>query len=98
YDPERAKSILRERGWVPGPGGALQHSSDGRRFRTSIIATAGRIGEQEVPAFADYWRRIGLDVDELVIPAAFVRNAEYRATFPGWEASSSSGGDGILDR
>lgn len=97
YDPERAKALLREAGWTPGADGILRHDSDGRRFRNSITATAGRI-EQEIPAFADYWRRIGMEVEERVVPPAFVRNREYRAQYPGWEASSAGGGDGILRR
>jgi peptide/nickel transport system substrate-binding protein len=97
YDPERAQALLREAGWAPGPDGILRNAADGHRFRNSITATAGRI-EQEIPAFADYWKRIGMEVEERVVPAAFVRNREYRAQYPGWEASSSGGGDGILRR
>jgi peptide/nickel transport system substrate-binding protein len=97
YDPDRARALLREAGWTPGGDGFLHHASDDRRFRNSITATAGRI-EQEIPAFADYWRRIGIDVEERVVPPAFVRDRAYRAQYPGWEASSNAGGDGILRR
>ncbi|MPZ12822.1 MAG: hypothetical protein GEU73_00070 [Chloroflexi bacterium] len=97
YDPERAKAILRDAGWTLGSDGMLRHESDGRPFRTSISGTAGRI-EREVSAYADYWRRIGLDAEPRAIPAAQVRNAEYRALFPSWEASASGGGDAILSR
>jgi peptide/nickel transport system substrate-binding protein len=97
YDPDRARALLREADWSPGGDGWLHHASDDRRFRNSITATAGRI-EQETPAFADYWRRIGIDVEERVVPPAFVRDRAYRAQYPGGEASSSGGGDGILRR
>lgn len=97
YDPDRARALLAEAGWTPGPDGFVRHASDGRRFRNSITATAGRI-EQEIPAFADYWRRIGVDTEERVVPPAFVRDRPYRAQYPGWEASSAAGGDGILRR
>lgn len=97
YDPDRAKALLREAGWTPGADGQLFHASDGRRFRNSVTSTVGRI-EQEMPAFADYWKRLGMEVEERVVGAAFVRNREYRAQYPGWEASSAGGGDGILRR
>lgn len=97
YDTDRARALLRDAGWTPGADGILRHASDGRRFRSSITATAGRT-ETGLSAFADYWKRIGLEVDERTVPAAFVRNREYRAQYPGWEASSSAGGDGILRR
>jgi len=48
--------------------------------------------------YADSWRRIGLDVDEITIPASLVRNLEHRANFPGWEPSSSGAGDSLLGR
>ncbi len=97
YSPDRARALLAEAGWTAGPDGMLRHASDGRRFRNSITATAGRI-EQESPAFADYWRRIGMEVEERVVPAAFVRDRTYRAQYPGWEASSAGAGDGIIRR
>lgn len=97
YDPERAKAILREVGWAPGSDGILRHQSDGRQFRTAISGTFGRI-ERECAAIADYWRRIGIDVEQITITAAQVRNAEYRALYPGWEASAAGGGDEILGR
>lgn len=97
YNPDRARALLSEAGWTAGPEGFLHHVSDGRRFRNSITATAGRI-EQEIPAFADSWRRIGVDTEERVVPAAFVRDRAYRAQYPGWEGSSAAGGDGILRR
>lgn len=97
YDPDRAKALLREVGWTPGPDGSLRHDSDGRRYRTALSGTIGRI-EREVNGFSDYWRRIGIEVEQLTIPAAQVRNAEYRANYPGWEASAAGGGDEILGR
>ncbi|MBM2812327.1 MAG: hypothetical protein HW416_3086 [Chloroflexi bacterium] len=97
YDPDRAKAELRSLGWAPGPDGVLRNDSDGRRFHTIVTATPGRI-EREISAFADAWRRIGLAAEEQVVPAAFVRNGEYRANYPSWEASAAGGGDGILGR
>lgn len=97
YDPDRARAILREGGWVPASDGVLRNSVDGRRFRSSIWNTPGG-RSWETPVYADYWRRIGLDVEEFTIPAARSRDSEFRASYPGWEASSSGQGDGILGR
>lgn len=97
YDPNRARALLQEAGWSSGPDGALQHVSDGRKFRAAIWVTIGA-REWEVPVYADYWRRIGLEVEEYSIPSAQVRNLEFRAHFPGWEATSAGAGDAILNR
>jgi hypothetical protein len=47
---------------------------------------------------ADYWRRIGIDVEEHTVPASQVRNLEYRALFPSWESSASGSADSIFGR
>jgi peptide/nickel transport system substrate-binding protein len=94
FDPRLAQEGLREAGWIPGPDGALRHQADGRRYHTVISGAP-----LEVAATADYWRRIGLEVEEFTVPAAQVRNPEFRASFPSWELSSAGGGgDGILVR
>jgi hypothetical protein len=45
--------------------------------------------------YADFWRRIGLEVEELTIPGALESNPEYRSTYPGWEGSSGGYGDAL---
>ncbi len=97
FDPDRARSMLRDLGWIASPDGLLRHSSDGRHFRTAISITVGS-RQWEVPVYADYWRRIGLEVEEVIIPSSQVRSPEIRAYYPGWEASSSGGGDSVLGR
>lgn len=96
YDQDRARAILRDAGWTPGADGILRHSSDGRRFHNAIWTTPGR--DREVAAFASYWRQIGLEVDEFNVPAAQVRNLEYRALYPSWESSAQGSSDSILGR
>src|SRR5439155_9823937 len=86
YDPNRATSLLRELGWAPGPDAVLRNSADGRRFRNAMLATPGGNPEREVNAFADYWRRIGLEVESATTPAAQAANLEFRASFPGWSS------------
>lgn len=96
YDPERSKAILRDQGWAPGSDGILRHASDGRRYQTAIWGTPGR--GNEVAAFADYWRRVGIDVEEFEIPGARVRDNAYRATLPGWESSAAGSADRLFNR
>lgn len=97
YDPGRSRALLQEAGWTPGAEGLVRHSSDGRRFRNTISTSAtGRLWE--VAAYADAWRRIGLEVEEQHVAAAQARNLEYRANYPSWEATSSGQGDSILGR
>ncbi|HZT07570.1 MAG TPA: ABC transporter substrate-binding protein [Chloroflexota bacterium] len=86
FDPDRAKTLLAEAGWTPGPDGLLRNA-DGRRFQTSIWSTPG--SDKEIAAIADYWRRVGLEVEETIVPAAFTRDNQYRASYPGWETTAN---------
>ncbi len=96
YDPDRSKALLTETGWTAGPDGIMRNSVDGRRFHNAMWTTPGR--DREIAAFSSYWRRIGLEVDEFVVPAAQVRNLEYRAQYPNWESTAQGAGDAILGR
>jgi ABC-type transport system substrate-binding protein len=97
FDPARSRAILQDLGWSPGSDGMLRHSSDGRVFRNTISTVAtGRLWE--VATYADAWRRIGIEVEELQVPAAQARSLEDRASYPSWEATSSGQGDSILGR
>ncbi|HZT07019.1 MAG TPA: ABC transporter substrate-binding protein, partial [Chloroflexota bacterium] len=96
YDPARARASLQTAGWTQGADGAFRHTSDGRPFRAAVWTTPGF--ERDVAAVADGWRRFGLQVDELVVPAAQVRNNEFRASYPGWDLSAQGSGDAILGR
>lgn len=91
YDADRAKAMLRDLGWTAGPDGNLRHSSDGRKFRNAIWTTVGA-RHWEMAVYADFWRRIGLEVEEYAIPSVQVRNLEFRAHYPSWEATSAAAG------
>jgi peptide/nickel transport system substrate-binding protein len=96
YDPERAKALLQSLGWAPGPDGVLRNGADGRPFRTSLRGIlAGQ--EQQVSILSDYWRRVGFQVEEDVVPAALSRDNEYLAKFGGWEFTGNRA-DAMLNR
>ncbi len=95
FNPDQARALLRDAGWNAAPDGALRNAADGRRFSTSLWSTPG--SEAELAAIADYWRRLGLEVEEFSIPPAFTRNNEYRASYPGWETTANYG-DSVLGR
>jgi peptide/nickel transport system substrate-binding protein len=84
YEPDRARALLAEAGWTPGPDGNLRHSSDGRAYRTHIWSN-----EPAISAIAGYWRTIGIQVDELVLTPAQNVDREFRAGFLGWDTSGT---------
>ena len=48
--------------------------------------------------YASYWRAIGVEVEEVTVPPSLVRNLEYRAHYPSWEASSGGSYDVLFRR
>jgi len=87
YDPERARALLEEAGWTPGPDGILV--KDGEPFRLEM--PTGQFGYL-VPAtllVQQYWRDIGVQADVQVmewnayIQQMFV-NRQYEATLAWW--------------
>jgi len=89
YDPARAKALLREAGWVPGPDGLLlQNVVDGRRYHNVLSSTLD--GTQQIAVIADFWRQIGVEVEEVLVAAAQSSNLEYRANYAGWEITSNT--------
>jgi peptide/nickel transport system substrate-binding protein len=61
YDPERAKALLEEAGFRPGPGGA-RADAQGRRLRLELVTTAGaRTRELVQQVVQSQWRAIGVE-------------------------------------
>lgn len=61
YDPSRARALLAEAGWRPGPDGVL--AKDGHRFEITLMTYAGhKLLEQVMLAVSQYWSDLGLSV------------------------------------
>ncbi|RXJ01109.1 peptide-binding protein [Anaerobacillus alkaliphilus] len=61
YDPERAKQLLAEAGWEPGPDGILQ--KDGERFSFTILSNSGNVVRRDIGIIAQqYYSQIGIEV------------------------------------
>lgn len=62
YDPTRAKQLLREAGFVPGPDGILRDSS-GKRFEMTIMTTAGNATREQVELIVrESFKAVGVDL------------------------------------
>jgi peptide/nickel transport system substrate-binding protein len=95
YDPTRARTMLGQLGWTPGPDGVLV-GADGRRFLTSLWTTEG--GDTEIAVIADFWKQVGVQAEQYIVAGAIVRDREARTKYPGFETSARGSGDSILSR
>ncbi|HLQ04949.1 MAG TPA: ABC transporter substrate-binding protein, partial [Verrucomicrobiae bacterium] len=60
YDPDRAKALLADAGWTPGPDGIARRSGVPLRF--ALVTNSGNKAREGVLTVAqDQWRRIGVD-------------------------------------
>ncbi|MPZ13528.1 MAG: hypothetical protein GEU73_03750 [Chloroflexi bacterium] len=61
YDPNRARQLLTEAGWSPGPDGILVNGR-GERFSLDARATTGERDTEAVQAIVlDYWKTLGME-------------------------------------
>lgn len=75
FNPERARQLLAELGWRPGPDGILQRSVDGRivRFELEWTTTAGNVMRERIQQFVlENYRQVGIAVRIRNAPAAVV--------------------------
>jgi peptide/nickel transport system substrate-binding protein len=93
FDPSRAQQLLAEAGWQRGPDGMLVDAA-GRRFELEYRAQ-GRDAELTQAVVGDYWKRIGIDVQQEVIPSARARDNEWMARFPGVLSNKHTAGQPI---
>mgnify|MGYP003700571927 FL=1 len=61
YEPEHAKALLEEAGWLPNPKG-IRLNPKGEKLTIELMTTAGnRTRELVEQVLADYWKRIGVE-------------------------------------
>jgi peptide/nickel transport system substrate-binding protein len=71
YDPERAKALLDEAGWIVGPGGIRVR--DGIRLSFTLHVFPGdvvRLPQAELAVY--FWRKVGIEALITFTPAAVV--------------------------
>lgn len=88
YDKEKARALLAEAGWLPGPDGILE--KDGQRFKFTIITNnANEIRRDIATLMQDDLRQVGIEVSiELyewaVFIGRYVNKADFDAVVLGW--------------
>lgn len=93
YDPEKAKQLLKEAGWEPGPDGILE--KDGKKFEFALKTTsANEIRQQIAEVAQQQWAEIGIKTSiEVLEWSAYVEqtsppNWNFDAIVAGWSIGS----------
>jgi peptide/nickel transport system substrate-binding protein len=95
YDPTQAVRELAEVGWRRAADGRMVNGQ-GEQVRVDIRGTT--VETKESALVADFWRQLGLEVGEEVMPPNLISDKEYRARFPGFEIVARNFGEQVLDR
>ncbi len=88
YDPGKAKELLAEAGWRPGPDGIL--AKDGRRFHFTLITNNGVPVRKDIAVLAQqYLRDIGIEVEVIeyewaVFIKQYIDARNFDACVLGW--------------
>lgn len=91
YDPEAARSLMREAGFTPGPDGVLQR--DGKSFAFTLLTNQGnQMREQTATIVQSQLKAVGIKVEIRVIAwstllAEFINKRKFDALIMGWSLS-----------
>jgi ABC-type transport system substrate-binding protein len=84
YDPRRTSQLIEELGYSRGPDGVYVDRA-GVKLGVEIRSTTLSENNKAMLSVADYWTRAGIAAEPHTIPLPRSQEAEYRATFPGFE-------------
>jgi peptide/nickel transport system substrate-binding protein len=87
YDPNRAAAQFQSLGYAKGPDGFLRNTSTGQRLEPIEFRTTGEQPFQirMLAAMSDYFKNVGLDISQVVVPQERTSDRPYRVTNPGME-------------
>jgi peptide/nickel transport system substrate-binding protein len=85
YDPRQAAQLMEGLGFTRRPDGFL-YFPNGQKLTVSVYTTTQNdIHPKSTAAVADYWKQLGVEVEQNLIPPQRAQDREYRATFPAFE-------------
>ena len=80
-DLNRARALLAEAGWQPGPDGILQ--KDGQKFSFKLLTNSGdKVREEIVLFIRQQWRELGVDVEPVFLELnTFINDYVLKSNF-----------------
>ncbi len=91
YDPRRAIQLIEEVGYSRGADGRFQTAA-GQKLSLEITTTPADFNQKTILSIADYWQRIGIGTEVIIIPPQRARDLEYRANFTGFALTGARNG------
>jgi len=91
YDPEKARQLLKEAGWVPGPDGIL--TKDGQRFSFTVLTNQGNtVRLMAAQIIKEQLKKVGVEMNIKVLEwqallHEFIDKKRFEAIILGWQLS-----------
>lgn len=82
FDEDRARRLMAEAGWRPGPDGQLRDAG-GQALSLDLSATAQGSNVQEIETVANQWRGIGIQANPVPLPPQMANLDERKNTVRG---------------
>jgi len=98
YDPRAAAQVLEELGYTKGSDGVFRDRAGDPLTSEARASPSPAIHTKALFPVVDYWQRLGLVIDAVVIPVQRANDAEYRATHPSFEVVRQPNGPGAVER
>lgn len=95
YNPAAAAQQLADAGWHRAVDGRLLNQA-GEQLEVQIRSQPAH--SKEAAIIAQYWRELGLRVEESVVASSLARDSEYNATFPGFSGHANGSREGWFAR
>lgn len=84
YDPRKAQELIGALGYVRGADGGFVDNT-GRRLSVEFRSIQSEINMKSMLTVSDYWRRVGVGVQEATLTPGQRSDRSYRATFTGFD-------------
>jgi peptide/nickel transport system substrate-binding protein len=95
YDKSAAIRLLAEGGWRQASDGRMLDAG-GERVQIGIRSSPGN--QQDAAIYAQYFRDIGIDVEEQPVPPSLANDREHNATFAAMSGAAYDGREGVFER
>jgi len=95
FDASRATATFEAAGWRRGPDGMLINAAG---EKLTVVSRTTATNQVRATLIQDMWKRVGVDAEISIVPAARIADREYFTKFPGVEITARGAQDAILTR
>lgn len=90
YDARQALQLLEGLGYQRAPDGDLRDPG-GQRLAVKIQSTIDDLRQKMMPVIGDYWRQVGVDMEQVIVPRQLANDRQVRSEFAAFDFTRQPG-------